>query len=127
MAQLQRAVQAHQRALPIQAPCFKCQVVFAGLIREGGAGVVERKRVIAVVNAGIVGRGLNSMSSTRPGKCAPCGQLFPGIGVATIQVVVVDIPITLILLHGKAAVHGVGQIPTPSSTEPIAALIFHAD
>ena len=127
MAQLQRAVQTKKPALPVQAHGFEGQIVLSGLIRQGGAGVVERERVIAIVNAGVVGRGLNRVGVARPGESAPRGQLFSGIGVAATQVIVVDIPITLVLLHRHAAVHAVGQISAPSRTESIAALGFDAD
>ena len=126
MAQLQRAVQTQKPALPVQASGFEGQIILSGLIRERGAGVVERERVIAIINACVVGGGLEGVCVARPGEGAPRGQLLPRIGVAAIEVVVVDIPITLVLLHRNSAVHAVGQIPTPSSTEAIAALIFYA-
>ena len=107
MAQLQRAVQAQHHALPVQARGFECQIVLSGLIREGGAVVVERECVIAIVNACVVGRGLKRLSIARPGEGAPRGQLLPRIGVTAVQIVVVDIPITLILLHSNAAVDAV--------------------
>ena len=84
MAQLQRAVQTQQHALPVQACGFEGQIVFSGLIRESGAGVVERERVIAIVNACVVGRGLEGVCVARPGEGAPRGQLFPRIGIAAI-------------------------------------------
>ena len=84
MAQLQRAVQTQKPALPVQASGFEGQIILSGLIRERGAGVVERERVIAIINACVVGRGLYRVCIARPCESAARGQLFPGVGVAAI-------------------------------------------
>ena len=84
MAQLQSAVQAHQHTVPVQTAGFECQIVLAGLIRESGAGVVERKGVIAIVHASVVDRGFNGVRPTGPGQHPARRQFLPGVRVTAV-------------------------------------------
>ena len=81
MAQLQQALIGAHGGLPVNPGGFEGEIILPRLIRERVPGIVERKRVVTVVDSGVVQPAFQNVFIRLPPDHTPRGQLISRVGV----------------------------------------------